>query len=243
MDESRTPGRQRCGSGPCDVRSPRLETIASLESGFSGIAVCFESGCQLLLNDTNIQALIAAYGRDDCGRSIGMNVELYLGYIFYQKGVTESVLIRTLSEPKPPDSGTPAETIDDPVSALAHDNAAGSYDEGRRTMRSALTLPNIAKALGGDVRGGQVLAPGPGHSEHDRSLSIKLDKDAPEGFLVNSFSGDDPIICRDYVRNKLGLPDPNEKKRNGAQVMDSAQRAHLSDRERAALFARSQDAR
>jgi hypothetical protein len=55
-----------------------------------------------------------------------------------------------------------------------------------------LTLQQIARAMGGDLCGGQVKAPGPGHSRRDRSLSIKLDASAPDGFLVHSFSGDDP---------------------------------------------------
>jgi hypothetical protein len=63
----------------------------------------------------------------------------------------------------------------------------------------------IARQLGGDVSGTQVLAPGPGHSAADRSLSIKLDARAPDGFVVHSFAGDDPIKCKDYVREKLGL--------------------------------------
>lgn len=75
-------------------------------------------------------------------------------------------------------------------------------------------LVDIAAKLGGDVRSGEVLAPGPGHSPQDRSLSIKLDDQASDGFLVHSFSGDDPIACRDYVRGKLGLP-PFEPKKNG----------------------------
>jgi hypothetical protein len=29
--------------------------------------------------------------------------------------------------------------------------------------------------------------------------------DSP-GFVVNSFTGDDPISCKDYVRARLGLP-------------------------------------
>ena len=69
-----------------------------------------------------------------------------------------------------------------------------------------MTLPEIARALGGNVSSGQVLAPGPGHSPGDHSLSIKLDASAPEGFLVHSFSADDPIRCKDYVRERLGLP-------------------------------------
>jgi RecA-family ATPase len=70
----------------------------------------------------------------------------------------------------------------------------------------ALDLLGVARCLGGTVNGNQVLAPGPNHSGADRSLSIKLDNSAPDGFVVNSFAGDDPIACRDYVREKLGLP-------------------------------------
>ena len=66
-------------------------------------------------------------------------------------------------------------------------------------------LQTLAKALGGEVNRSQVLAPGPGHSAIDRSLSVKLDANAPDGFLVHSFAGDDPIVCRDHVRDKAGL--------------------------------------
>lgn len=69
-----------------------------------------------------------------------------------------------------------------------------------------LTLQQIARTLGGEVSTDEVLAPGPGHSPEDRSLSIKLDASAPDGFLVHSFAGDHPIRCKDYVREKLGLP-------------------------------------
>ena len=64
---------------------------------------------------------------------------------------------------------------------------------------------SIARALGGDARGRSVLAPGPGHSPHDRSLSILFDSGAPDGFVVKSFAGDDVILCRDYVRARLGI--------------------------------------
>lgn len=64
----------------------------------------------------------------------------------------------------------------------------------------------IARALGGEASGNTVRAPGPGHSRHDRSLSVKLDPYAPEGFVVHSFAGDDPLDCRDYVRAAIGLP-------------------------------------
>ena len=65
-----------------------------------------------------------------------------------------------------------------------------------------LTLQQLARALGGDISGSQVLAPGPGHSPKDRSLSIKLEDSAPGGFLVHSFSGDDAILCKNYVRDR-----------------------------------------
>ena len=67
-------------------------------------------------------------------------------------------------------------------------------------------LQTIARLLGGAVNGDQVLAPGPGHSTTDRSLSVKISAKAPDGFVVNSFADDDPITCRDYVREKVGLP-------------------------------------
>jgi hypothetical protein len=33
-----------------------------------------------------------------------------------------------------------------------------------------------------------------------------LDPNAPDGFIVNSFAGDDPFQCKDHVREKAGLP-------------------------------------
>ena len=41
----------------------------------------------------------------------------------------------------------------------------------------------FARALGGEVAGRDaVLCPGPGHSAHDRSLAVKFDPAAPDGF-------------------------------------------------------------
>ena len=71
---------------------------------------------------------------------------------------------------------------------------------------SSLDARSIARALGGNVAGrDQVAAPGPGHSKHDRSLSVRLSATAPDGFLVNSHSGDDWRECRDHVKHALGL--------------------------------------
>jgi putative DNA primase/helicase len=71
---------------------------------------------------------------------------------------------------------------------------------------SDIDLRSIARALGGEVSGRQVLAPGPGHSPRDRSLAIHLSNKAPDGFLVHSHAGDDWRDCREYVRSRLGLP-------------------------------------
>src|SRR5262245_24860881 len=74
-------------------------------------------------------------------------------------------------------------------------------------MMTALDLRIIARALGGEISGRQILAPGPGHSRVDRSLSIRVEPEAPDDFLVHSVAGDDPIICKNYVRQQLGHPE------------------------------------
>jgi putative DNA primase/helicase len=67
------------------------------------------------------------------------------------------------------------------------------------------SIEEIARACGGEVSGGQARVPGPGHSAKDRSLSIKICAVHKDGFLCHSFAGDNPIVCRDYVRQKLGM--------------------------------------
>ena len=73
---------------------------------------------------------------------------------------------------------------------------------------SSLTAREVARALGGHPLGRDgVLAPGPGHSPRDRSLRVWLDPTAPNRFRLHSFAGDDPLLCRDYVRERLQLPE------------------------------------
>jgi putative DNA primase/helicase len=67
-------------------------------------------------------------------------------------------------------------------------------------------LRSWAQALGGEVSGRGVNCPGPRHSAKDRSLSVMPSAASPNGFVVHSFAGDDPIACLDYVRERLGLP-------------------------------------
>src|SRR6516162_6473278 len=92
-------------------------------------------------------------------------------------------------------------------------------------MQQLPSLKQIARALGGEVSGDQVRAPSPGHSAKDRSLTVTLDANAPDGFLVHSFTNDDAIACKDYVREKAGLPafKPNGKD-NGYSHRASAAR-------------------
>jgi Protein of unknown function (DUF3987) len=76
-----------------------------------------------------------------------------------------------------------------------------------------ISLKSIAHILGGELRGNQVLAPGPGHSSEDRSLSITI-SDSGDDIVVHSFAHDDPITCKDYVREKCGIQfKPNGKQR------------------------------
>jgi putative DNA primase/helicase len=58
---------------------------------------------------------------------------------------------------------------------------------------------SLARLLGGEAQGDQILAPGPGDSARDRSLSILIDPTAPDGFTCHSFAGDDWADCKDYV--------------------------------------------
>src|SRR5262249_17832510 len=69
---------------------------------------------------------------------------------------------------------------------------------GKRAM---IDLRAAARALCGDVIGRDAVAvPGPGHSARDRSLTVKFDPRAPDGFLVYSHCDDDWRDCRDHVR-------------------------------------------
>ena len=59
-----------------------------------------------------------------------------------------------------------------------------------------LDLRSMAAALGGVISKDQVLAPGPGHSQADRSLSVKLDPNAPD----DSSSTALPVMIRSHAR-------------------------------------------
>ncbi|WP_028731635.1 DUF7146 domain-containing protein [Rhizobium leguminosarum] len=67
-----------------------------------------------------------------------------------------------------------------------------------------MSLHDLAKRLGGELgRNGHISCPGPGHGAKDRSLSVWFDGDV---LRVYSFAGDDWQVCKDHVRERLGLP-------------------------------------
>jgi hypothetical protein len=80
--------------------------------------------------------------------------------------------------------------------------AATDSRHGRNNEFLALRL--IERALGGEVVGGQVLCPGPGHSASDRSLAVRPSAQSPFGFIAYSHAGDHWPACRDHVLEKLG---------------------------------------
>jgi putative DNA primase/helicase len=100
----------------------------------------------------------------------------------------------------------------------------------------------VAWALGGEVCGGnQVLAPGPGHTPRDRSLSVRLDPTAPDGFLCHSFAGDNWRDCRDHVRGALGMS--REERAARTLSADRQRRSTITETADAlALWDRSTDA-
>lgn len=73
-------------------------------------------------------------------------------------------------------------------------------------MSTAGALRSWAHALGGEVVGRQVVCPGPGHSRGDRSLTLKLSANAPNGYICFSHAGDDIRVCRDHIDASIGLP-------------------------------------
>ena len=83
---------------------------------------------------------------------------------------------------------------------------SGSHAGTALRWSNMFDLRQIAAALGGEVSGQQVLAPGPGHSPRDRSLAVCLSANASAGFVCHSHAGDDWQICVEHVRARLGLP-------------------------------------
>lgn len=63
-------------------------------------------------------------------------------------------------------------------------------------------LNELANKLGAEINGPWLNISGPDHSKNDRSLGIRFNPSAPDGFWISSLAGDDPVVCRKHV---LGL--------------------------------------
>jgi hypothetical protein len=93
---------------------------------------------------------------------------------------------------------------------------------------SVIDPQNLARALGGEASGNKVLAPSPGHSAKDRSLSLTVGLELPGGFVINSFSGHDWQDCKDYVRGKVGL-EPFKPNGHGRKQSPASSRPRIVD--------------
>ena len=67
-------------------------------------------------------------------------------------------------------------------------------------------LRKVADAMGGEVRGNIATFPTPGHSKGDRGSWASVAPDAPDGLLVHSANGGDPLAIKDILREKQVLP-------------------------------------
>ena len=94
-----------------------------------------------------------------------------------------------------------------------------------------ITLDQIAHALGGEISGGQVRAPGPGHRPKDRSLAVKP-SNSPGDFVVYSHAGDDPLQCKDFVRERCGLAPFKPRGKGRAAVIGAAAASRRDRRSR-----------
>jgi putative DNA primase/helicase len=100
----------------------------------------------------------------------------------------------------------------------------------------------VARALGGRSYGNTVRAPGPGHSRQDDSLAVFIGPQFPDGFWVTSHAGDDPLVCKDYVRERCGIakgrlpsPPPSPEVSRQREIRASELDEYRKSRQREAL--------
>ncbi|MGZ9117220.1 MAG: DUF7146 domain-containing protein, partial [Methylocystis sp.] len=78
-----------------------------------------------------------------------------------------------------------------------------------------MNLYQVARVLGGEVSNGWARVPAPGHSKADRSLSIALSHQSPDGLYYLPYAGETWQECAEYVRSRLGItPDRRERPTN-----------------------------
>ena len=71
---------------------------------------------------------------------------------------------------------------------------------------NAPSLHDIARAMGGEVRGDAACFPTPGHSRKDRGSWASIVPSAPDGVLIHSSNGGDALAIKDILRDKGVLP-------------------------------------
>ena len=97
-----------------------------------------------------------------------------------------------------------------------------------------LTLATIARVLGGQVSGNELLCPTPGHSSRDRGTAIRLAPGAPDGVLVTCFNGGqaEALAVKDTLRAAGVLPAWTGTRREPTLAEREAIRRAEAERER-----------
>lgn len=72
-------------------------------------------------------------------------------------------------------------------------------------------LRKIAAVMGGEVRGNVAAFPTPGHGKKDRGSWASLVPGAPDGVLIYSANGGDPLAIKDELRSKGALPEREDR--------------------------------
>ena len=97
-----------------------------------------------------------------------------------------------------------------------------------------LTLESIARAVGGQVSGRQVLCPTPGHSKRDRGTAIRIAEGAPDGLLIACYNGGwhDVAQVKDTLRDAGLLPAYDGTRRELTDAEREAIKRAEAERER-----------
>src|SRR5690606_13079184 len=79
-------------------------------------------------------------------------------------------------------------------------------------------LHDIASAMGGKVIGDRAVFPTPGHSKRDQGSWASLVSSAPDGVLIHSENGGDPLAIKDELRAKGVLPERNHVRQDATPL-------------------------
>jgi hypothetical protein len=94
-----------------------------------------------------------------------------------------------------------------------------------------MNVKELANKLGAEINGPWLNISGPGHSKSDRSLGIRFNPSAPDGFWISSLAGDDPVVCRKHVLEllaKVAGGDPIEMAAQETRANDAGQQERIA---------------